>query len=70
MWLFVSQRVTTMIDFDDVLKRRVAVEQFLFDCASGKRPLPDKDVCMTLALKLGTPTKEQKITLPKKPEKV
>ena len=50
----------------DVLRRRVAVEQFLFDCASGKRRPPTPEECRTLALKLGTPSEVQEIKLPKK----
>lgn len=50
----------------DLIKRRVAVEQYLLDCAAGKRDLPSREECRTLALKLGTPTAEMKIQLPKK----
>lgn len=37
------------------LNRRGEVEQILFDCAKGKRPLPDKDKCRELAMRLGVP---------------
>lgn len=37
------------------LNRRAEVEQVLFDCASGVRPLPDAALCRQLALRLGTP---------------
>ena len=37
------------------LNRRVTVEQYLFDCAAGKKPLSDADTCRQLALKLGVP---------------
>lgn len=37
------------------LNRRVAVEQILLDCATGKRPLPDAAQCRELALRLGVP---------------
>jgi hypothetical protein len=35
--------------------RRVEVEQFLLDCAGGKRPLPDRESCRALAHRLGIP---------------
>jgi hypothetical protein len=38
------------------LNRRAVVEQFLWDCFHGKRPLPDKEACKHLALHLGVPT--------------
>jgi hypothetical protein len=44
----------------DQLNRRVKVEQYLFDCANGKKPLPDIDKCRELALYLGTPSEAQK----------
>lgn len=53
------------MDIDDLLKRRVAVEQYLFDCVDGKRPLPDKETCRLIALKLGTPSEYQTVKLPK-----
>lgn len=37
------------------INRRVKVEQFLFDCAAGKHPLPNAEKCRELALFLGTP---------------
>lgn len=40
----------------DELNRRVKVEQYLFDCANGKKPLPDAAKCSELALVLGTPS--------------
>jgi hypothetical protein len=40
----------------DELNRRVKVEQHLFDCANGKKPLPDVAKCRELALFLGTPS--------------
>lgn len=39
----------------DFLNRRVKVENFLFACAMGTRPLPDKQQCRELALQLGVP---------------
>lgn len=53
-------------NLDDVLARRARVEQYLFDCAAGKRPLPDSETCRKLALKLGTPSSVQEIKLPRK----
>lgn len=50
-------RVLNFMGGADSLNRRVAVEQELFDCASGKRPLPDAAKCRELALRLGTPSK-------------
>jgi len=37
------------------LNRRVTVENILFSMAAGKRPLPDREECRKLAMKLGTP---------------
>lgn len=37
------------------LNRRVVVEQELFDCASGKRPLPTAEQCREMALRLDVP---------------
>jgi hypothetical protein len=37
------------------LNRRAAVEQQLWDCWHGKRPLPDKAQCAEWARKLGVP---------------
>lgn len=37
------------------LNRRAAVEQQLWDCWHGKRPLPDKEQCAEWARKLGVP---------------
>lgn len=37
------------------LNRRVSVEQELFDCAAGKRPLPTAEQCREMALRLGVP---------------
>jgi hypothetical protein len=39
----------------DFLNRRVKVENFLFECAAGKRPVPDQAKCRELALQLGVP---------------
>lgn len=40
----------------DELNRRVTVENYLWACVAGKKPLPDKDKCQELAVKLGVPT--------------
>lgn len=45
-----------------MLNRRVEVEQELFDCAHGKRPLPDAAQCRQWALRLGTPDTLQSTT--------
>lgn len=42
-------------DYEKSLNRRAQVEQELFDVANGKRPLPDRDKCRELALRLGVP---------------
>lgn len=49
-------RLRLLINHDDELNRRVKVEQYLLDCARGKKPLPDAAKCRELALCLGTPT--------------
>lgn len=38
------------------LSRRAKTEMYLIDCAAGKKPLPDKEKCMELALALGVPS--------------
>ena len=60
-----AARYRTWRSIDDVLKRRAAVEQYLLDCAGGKRPLPDAQTCQLLVLKLSIPTGERKINLPR-----
>ena len=37
------------------LQRRVAVERYLWDAVAGAKPLPDKEKCRELAIKLGVP---------------
>lgn len=37
------------------LNRRVTIENTLLAMATGKQPLPDKEACRILGLKLGTP---------------
>lgn len=39
----------------ELFARRVPIEQRLLDAATGKLPLPTKEECRELALKLGTP---------------
>jgi len=65
-----AARWRTWRNIDDVIRRRVAVEQYLFDCVDGKRSPPDAETCRLLALKLGTPSDLQTIQLPKRPEAV
>jgi len=48
----------------DALNRRVAVEQYLLDCAAGRNPLPNADTCRELALKLGIPSRYQSTSCP------
>lgn len=48
----------------DELNRRAIVEQYLFDCAKGKRPLPDAERCRRMALKLGIPGNDIRIDPP------
>jgi hypothetical protein len=40
----------------EMMNRRAAVEIELFECASGKRTLPDAKRCRELAVKLGKPS--------------
>lgn len=46
-----------MRDYEISLNRRAAVEQELWDCANGKRLLPDKQQCEDWARRLGVPDK-------------
>ena len=57
-------RCTTWRNIDDVIDRRAQVEQYLFDCTGGQRPLPDAETCRLMALKLGTPTHIRNVKLP------
>lgn len=41
---------------NDSLNRRAAVEQYLFNAAAGKSPLPDANKCRELAIRLGVPS--------------
>lgn len=49
-------RFSSFMGGADAMNRRVKVEQYLFDCANGKKPLPDATKCRELALSLGTPS--------------
>ena len=40
---------------DDIINRRVDVENFLISVYAGKRPLPSARDCFVLAVRLGTP---------------
>jgi hypothetical protein len=40
---------------NQILNRRATVEQWMFDAASGKRPMPTPDELRQWALHLGTP---------------
>ena len=42
------------------INRRVPVEQYLLDCANGKRELPDRDKCRELAQKLGVADEDRR----------
>lgn len=42
-------------DSGDELKRRVSVENYLWQAHAGKKPLPDREKCRELAQKLGIP---------------
>ncbi len=57
----IKYRLRLILQHGEQLNRRVKVEQYLFDCAAGKKPPPDKDKCMELALYLGTPERKWKL---------
>lgn len=50
------------------LNRRATVEQWMFDAANGKRPMPDASELRQWALKLGTPADGEPATPPPAPE--
>lgn len=52
-WKF---RYLVFMGYADCLKRRVAVENYLWQAAAGQVPLPDEDKCKELAKKLGMPS--------------
>ena len=39
----------------EALNRRAEIEAILIDMSKGKRPLPTREECFALAMKLGTP---------------
>jgi len=61
-WWFLrwKYRILNLMYSCEELNRRVKVEQYLFDCANGKKPLPDAAKCKELALFLGTPIFEKR----------
>lgn len=56
-WLRWKYRWINFMAGADALNRRVTVENYLYMCASGRKPLPDADKCRELANKLGMPSK-------------
>ncbi len=48
-------RIRFLMNHGNELNRRVEIENILGQIATGKRPLPDREQCRVLALKLGTP---------------
>jgi hypothetical protein len=54
-------RLRLHLGIGEELNRRVKVEQYLFDCAAGKKPLPDQATCRELALYLGTPKRKLEV---------
>jgi len=44
-------------DYEKSLNRRAQVEQELLDIANGKAPMPSREACREMALKLGVPEK-------------
>lgn len=49
-------RLRTWRNYGDMLNRSVGIQNELFQMAAGKKPLPDREKCRELALKLGTLT--------------
>ena len=45
--------------YEKSLKRRVEVEELLFDMARGKVPLPTQEQCREMAIKLGVPNRQE-----------
>jgi len=57
-WRFLKRIVMRwrwMRDYEISLNRRAEVEQELWDCARGRRALPDAEQCKQWALRLGVP---------------
>jgi len=54
----IYRTIKHLIGCAKALNRRVSIETILLDMSQGRRPLPDKEECRILALKLGTPKEE------------
>lgn len=67
LWDRLKYRWLMLRHHDEELNRRTQVEQWLFACAAGKKPLPDAATCRWLALRLGTPKRYWSDYLTKKP---
>lgn len=50
-----KHRWSFLRNYNRELNRRVEIENELIDIANGKRPIPSRDDCQVMALKLGTP---------------
>jgi hypothetical protein len=50
----IKYRILTYRDTARSLNRKVVVESYLLNCASGRKPLPNQETCRRLALYLGT----------------
>ena len=50
-----TARLRLIINHGEELNRRVEIENHLLEVAAGKKPLPDRNTCRILALRLGTP---------------
>ena len=57
MWKRIKARWWLLTHHGDSINRRVVVEKYLYDAYQGKKPLPDKEKCKELAVKLGVPSK-------------
>jgi hypothetical protein len=55
-WQRIRARWWIIRHHGDSINRRAVVEKYLFDACKGTEPLPDKEKCRELALKLGVPT--------------
>lgn len=55
--------IFTNVEIEDILTRRVRVENALFACVSEKQPMPDKEQLRKWAIDLGVPTKHRKVEL-------
>ena len=53
-----SRRIAVPHTFYEIINRRAEVEQYLLDCSRDRRSPPTPAVCLTLALRLGTPRAE------------